>query len=40
MNALAQPAEIEVLELRPVDKGGSIRAIVSLRVGGLTLHGC
>ena len=32
-------AAIEVLEIRPVDNCGNVRAFVKLRLGGLVIHG-
>lgn len=33
-------SDIELLDLRPVTSGGNVRAFVSIRLGGVTIHTC
>jgi hypothetical protein len=33
-------APIEVLDVHRVENAGSVRAFISLRIGGITIHGC
>lgn len=33
-------ATIEVLDVRRVENVGNVRAYLSLRIGGVTIHGC
>jgi DNA-binding cell septation regulator SpoVG len=31
---------VEIVEIRSVETGGNVRAYVSVRLGGVTIHGC
>ena len=33
-------SDIELLEVRPVTSAGNVRAFVTVRLGGVTIHGC
>jgi DNA-binding cell septation regulator SpoVG len=37
---LLKPAEIDVLDVRPVSNAGNVRAFVSVRLGPLVIHSC
>lgn len=34
------PPPIEILDVRPLTSSGNVRAFVSIRLHGLTIHGC
>ena len=36
----ASVPEIEILEIRPSTNAGTVRAYVTVRLGGVTIHGC
>lgn len=33
-------SSVELLEIRPVTNAGNVRAFVTVRLGGVTIHGC